>query len=177
MANGLAFDQRRGICFIADTARGAIWKVSFDNQGQLRSPTGCDTTFTPNTLCLENIFVQHSLLDGADGIALDEDRNIWVSANERNAMVVVAKDGRVTEVFRNPPDPTSKLRNGGPLETPTSPALSDLRLCTANSDGGRRDNAPASGGELDPDLVGGPKGKISCMVERLRARGLTLPIR
>ncbi|HET7679492.1 MAG TPA: SMP-30/gluconolactonase/LRE family protein [Xanthobacteraceae bacterium] len=173
VANGLAFD-REGNLFIADTARGAIWKVSFEPSGQLRSQTGCDTTFTPNTLCLENIFVQHSLLDGADGIALDEAGNIWVSANERNAMVVVSNEGReVTEVFRNPPDPTSKLRNGGPLETPTSPALSDLRLCTANSDGGRRDNSPPSGGEL-PALG---LGKISCMTERLQVRGMPLPVR
>jgi sugar lactone lactonase YvrE len=172
VANGFAFDKE-GNLFIADTARGAIWKVSFEPSGALRSQTGCDTTFTPNTLCLENIFVQHSLLDGVDGIALDEEGNIWVSANERNAMVVVSKQGEVTEVFRNPPDATSKLRNGGPLETPTSPALSDLRLCTANSDGGRRDNAPPSGGELPAFGL----GKISCMIERLQVRGIPLPVR
>ncbi len=89
VANGLAFTNE-GDLLIADTARGAIWKVSFTNQRRIvRSKTGCDTTFTPNTLCLENIFVAHPLLDGADGIALDEAGNIWVSANERNSIAAV----------------------------------------------------------------------------------------
>ena len=172
VANGVAFN-RQGDLLIADTARGAIWRVQFESGGTLRSKTGCDTTFTPNTLCLDNIFVQHPLLDGADGIALDEAGNIWVSANERNAMVLVSNTGEVTEVFRNPPDPASQLRNGGPLETPTSPTLAGQKLCTANSDGGRRDNAPNSAGELPAQGL----GKISCMNERLQVRGLPLPIR
>ena len=100
VANGLAFTTQ-GDLLIADTARGAIWKVSFTNSGALASNTGCDTTFTPNTLCLENIFVAHPLLDGADGIALDEAGNIWVSANERNSIAVVSNMACVTEVFRN----------------------------------------------------------------------------
>ena len=45
VANGLAFD-RDGSLFIGDTARGAIWRVDLDRRGNLRSPTGCDTTFT-----------------------------------------------------------------------------------------------------------------------------------
>ena len=36
VANGLAFD-RRGNLFIADTARGAIWKVRFDSNGVVSS--------------------------------------------------------------------------------------------------------------------------------------------
>jgi sugar lactone lactonase YvrE len=172
VANGLQF-TKRGDLLIADTARGAIWKVEFDRNGELRSNTGCDTTFTnTNTLCLENIFVQHPLLEGADGIVLDRDDNIWVDANERNAVVLVSDKGEVTEVFRNPPN-SALLRNGGPLETPTSPALSDRTLCTANSDGGRRDNSPSSGGEL-PALG---LGKISCMDQPVHTRGASLPAR
>ena len=73
------------IMFIIDTARGALWKIEFDLYGNLKSPTGCDTTFTPNTLCLSNVFVAHPILEGGDGIALDRLGNIWVDANERNA--------------------------------------------------------------------------------------------
>src|SRR5262245_52671517 len=101
VANGLAFNQE-GDLFVADTARGAIWKVEFDRHGNLKSKTGCDTTFTANTLCLNNIFASHAILEGADGIALDEAGNIWVDANERNAVAVVNQDGRVIEIFRNP---------------------------------------------------------------------------
>jgi sugar lactone lactonase YvrE len=172
VANGLAFN-REGDLFIADTARGAIWKVELDRQGNVRSRMGCDTTFTPNTLCLDNIFVAHPLLEGADGIALDVAGNIWVDANERNAVVLVSRNGRVTEVFRNPPD-AGKLRNGGPLETPTSPFLLGQSFCTANSDGNRRDNSPNTAGELGGP--GQPKGKISCMDQPLTIQGLQLPL-
>jgi sugar lactone lactonase YvrE len=173
VANGLAFGQD-GDLFVSDTARGAIWKVKFDRQGNLQSSTGCDATFTPPTLCLENVFVAHPLLEGADGIALDRAGNIWVDANERNAVVGVTNNGKVIEVFRNGPDATTKLRNTGPLEFNTSPVLSDRRFCTANLDANRRDNSPNSAGEISP---AGPTGKISCMDQRLLIPGAPLPVR
>ena len=55
-----------------------------------------------NTLCLSNIFVAHPILEGGDGIALDRVGNIWVDANERNAVAFVTRHGKVFEVFRNP---------------------------------------------------------------------------
>lgn len=163
VANGLIFD-RRGDLFIADTARGAIWRARFGDSGNLQGGVGCDTTFTDNTLCLDNVFVAHPALEGADGIAFDRRGNIWVSANERNALVVVTRNREVFEVFRNPPDDTTKLRNGGPLEFPTSPVVLDRKVCTANSDGNRRDNSPnndiSTTGEIGG--AGQPRGKISC---------------
>jgi sugar lactone lactonase YvrE len=177
VANGLAFDKHGGL-FVADTARGAIWKVNFDRSGNLQSKTGCDTTFTANTLCLENLFVAHPLLEGADGIALDHDDNIWVSANERNAIVGVTDKGKVIEVFRN--EPVGKLRNVGPLEFPTSPFITDRQLCTVSSDANRRDNSPNTAGEIDntaPPGGGAFRGKISCMSEPLQVRGVPLPVR
>jgi len=93
VANGIAFN-RKGTMFIIDTARGALWKVEFDRHGNLKSPTGCDSTFTDNTLCLSNVFVAHPILEGGDGIALDREGNIWVDANERNAVAVVTEDGQ-----------------------------------------------------------------------------------
>jgi sugar lactone lactonase YvrE len=175
VANGLAFNSD-GDLFIADTARGAIWKVRFKRNGELEDhQTGCDVVFTENTLCLTNIYVAHPLLEGTDGIALDKAGNIWNSANERNAIVVVTTDKKVIEIFRNNPDGTTHLRNSGPLEFPTSPFLLANKFCTANSDGNRRDNSPAIGGEIGN--AGQPLGKISCMDKNLIIEGLPLPVR
>ncbi len=171
VANGIAFNHE-GDMLIADTARGAIWKVEMNRDGSIRSKTGCDTTFTANTLCLDSIFVTHPYVEGADGVALDVAGNIWVAANERNAIVVVTRKGSTVEVFRNSPDATTKLRNTGPLETPTSPFLSGDKFCTANSDGNRRDNSPNGPGEI-PSLGA---GKISCMDQPLKIPGMRLPI-
>jgi sugar lactone lactonase YvrE len=172
VANGLAFTSD-GSLLVADTARGALWRVDFDADGSVASPMGCDTTFTDKTLCFENVFVQHPFLEGADGIALDRAGNVWVDANERNAVVVVDRQGRVSEVFRNPVG-AGNLRNQGPLEFPTSPFLSDRTLCTTSSDGNRRDNSPNSAGEVGPGT--GFAGKISCADERLQVPGVPLPV-
>ncbi|HXG53161.1 MAG TPA: SMP-30/gluconolactonase/LRE family protein [candidate division Zixibacteria bacterium] len=174
VANGLAFNPD-GDLFIADTARGAIWKVEFNNDGSVAGgQIGCDTTFTPNTVCLDTVFVAHPLLEGTDGIALDTAGNIWNSANERNAIVVVTPQKQAIEIFRNAPDGTTGLRNQGPLEFPTSPFLIGTTFCTANSDGNRRDNFPNSGGEASPS--GPSRGKISCMDQALSSPGLPLPV-
>jgi sugar lactone lactonase YvrE len=173
VANGLAFD-RDGSLFVGDTARGAIWRVELGRHGELRSRVGCDSTFTSNTLCLSNVFVQHPALEGADGIALDREGNVIAAANERNAIVVATQRDGVVELFRNPV--VAGLRNAGPLEFPTSPVLVGKRLCVANSDGGRRDNAPNSGGEVGPP----PKpeaAKLSCLDARMPVAGLPLPVR
>ena len=173
VANGVAFNEA-GELFVADTARGAIWKVAFRRNGEIRNRTGCDTTFTANTLCLDSIEVQHPQLEGVDGIALDRAGHIWADANERNAVVVVSGT-RVVELFRNAPAADTLLRNAGPLEFPTSPFLPGHTFCTANSDGNRRDNSPNSAGDIGG--TGQPKGKISCMNERLAIPGLPLPVR
>ena len=177
VANGLAFDKH-GDLFVSDTARGAIWLVKFDRRGNLLSRTGCDTTFAAaaKTLCLENLFVAHPALEGADGIALDHDGNIWVAANGRNAIVGVTDKGKVIEVFRNAPNPATQLRNAGQnggaglLEFPTSPFLFDRKFCVTSSDGNRRDNSPNSAGEVN-NPAGPGRGKISCMNEPLQVGG------
>jgi len=174
VANGLAFD-RQGNLFIADTARGAIWMAQFDRDGTMISRQGCDTTFHPATLCMENLFVAHPLIEGIDGIALDVTGGIWVSANERNALVYVERSGRVIEIFRNLPDGSTKLRNTGPLESPTSPVVVGTRVCTSNSDGARRDNFPATAGEIGGP--GQPKGKVVCLLQAAPFKGMDLPVR
>jgi hypothetical protein len=189
VANGLAFDGDGDKLFIADTAREAIWKATFDRDGHLKSKTGCDTTFNLNTLCLDNVFVAHPYLAGADGIALDRDGNIWVVAVERQGIVVVTKHGKVIEVFRNPVNSPSGfgLRNAGDqsvgnnhiLEAPTSPFIIGKVFCTAQADFGLGDNSSRRPGEVNgsepPD---GPihLAKISCMDQELKVPGLRLPI-
>ncbi|WP_410619390.1 SMP-30/gluconolactonase/LRE family protein [Amycolatopsis sp. cmx-8-4] len=120
VANGLAFTED-GTLLVADTARGALWRVPMDRAG-----------------------------------------NVWTAANERNAIVLARRDGRVVEYFRNPADATTKLRNGGPLEFPTSPVLLPAgRLCVTQSDGGRRDNSPNTAGEVGPGKAA--LAKVSCV--------------
>jgi sugar lactone lactonase YvrE len=70
----------------------------------LTSSLGCDAAFSPDTLCLDEIFVAHPILEGIDGIAIDARGNIWGTSHERNAIVRVTADRNVTEVFRNPMD-------------------------------------------------------------------------
>jgi sugar lactone lactonase YvrE len=184
VANGVAFNHN-GDLFVADTARGALWKVEFDRGGAIRNAMNCDTTFTANTLCLDSVFVAHPALEGTDGIALDAAGNIWNSANERNAIVVVTKQGQVAEVFRNPANSAGLRNSADPavgnqhiLEFPTSPFLLGNKFCTANSDGNRRDNSPNSAGEINSsntDEVA--RGKISCIDQELTIPGLRLPVR
>ena len=177
VANGLVFTNQ-GDLIVADTARGALWKIQFDARGRLISPTGCDGTFTSNTLCLDAIFVAHPLLEGTDGIALDKAGNVWNAANERNAIVVVTHDRRVIEVFRNPANEAGFRNSADPdvgdnhiLEFPTSPVLGGRRFCVANSDGNRRDNSPNSAGEVNSGGPVGARGKISCMDQPLKIGG------
>lgn len=79
VSNGLAF-TRDGDLVVADTARGALWKIRLDGRGRVTSPVGCDETYTANTLCLDDVLVQHPYLDGADGIAVDAAGRIWADA-------------------------------------------------------------------------------------------------
>ena len=173
VANGLAFDNR-GNLIIADTARGALWRVRVSQNSTPITSTGCDTTYTANTLCMDHIFAQHAFLEGVDGIVVDNAGNIWSSVNERNALTYTyGNSGRTVEIFRNPPN-AARVRNEGPLESPTSPVLVDFRLCTANSDGNRRDNSPNTAGEIKP--AGPNRGKISCIEQGINVPGIMLPI-
>ena len=174
VANGLAFDLR-GNLYIADSARGALWRVRVSSDSTPLISTGCDTTYTANTLCMDHVFVAHPFLEGVDGIVIDVAGNIWADANERQAVIYVyANNKRVIEVYRNPAN-AARVRNDGPLETPTSPVLVDFKFCTANSDGNRRDNFPSTAGEIAP--AGPNRGKISCIDQGINVPGVRLPIR
>lgn len=168
-ANGIQFTSD-GTMIIADTARGALWEVHLNSQGKVTSPMGCDSTYLPDTLCLSDVFTQSPYLEGADGIVLDTAGRIWVDANERQAIIVVGRDGRAEEFFRNPVASTGR-RNAGPLEFPTSPVLTGHELCTSDNDVDRRDNSPNSGGEVTGT------GKVSCLDQPVDATGVSLPVR
>ena len=110
--------MREGNLLVADTARGALWLVKFDKNGNLVSKLGCDHTFAANTLCLENLYRADPRLEGVDGIALDNSGNIWASVNERNAIVYTVFYGtsNSVEVFRNPVN-AAGLRNSAAVIT------------------------------------------------------------
>ncbi len=121
-ANGIVFDKSGTTLYIADTARGAIWKLAVGTDGSAAQPV---------------LMTQSALLEGADGPAFDPQDNLWVAANERNAVVLVQPDGRVFDVQKN----DSK----GPLEFPTSVVFIDATAYVSNFDSPRRDNLAADG--------------------------------
>src|SRR6185503_1380371 len=81
--------------------------------------------------------VQSPLLEGADGPDFDRQGNLWVAANERNAVVVVTPEGRVYDAVKN----DSK----GPLEFPTCVTIVGKTVYVSNFDTARRDNLAADG--------------------------------
>ncbi|HKY63486.1 MAG TPA: SMP-30/gluconolactonase/LRE family protein [bacterium] len=173
VATGLAFNAD-GELFITDVSRGVIWKAEFYRDGGLRSKIGCDTTYPADTLCLENAFVQHPILSGAGGIAIDRKGNLWVTSIDRNSMTWISRDGEVAEVFRNPVSETTGRRNEGPLEFPAVPVLIGGLLCVSNLDSDIQDNSPNSGGDISP--AGPDRGKIACMDQGTFTPGLPLPV-
>jgi sugar lactone lactonase YvrE len=121
-ANGIVFDKQGTTLYIADTARGAVWKLPVGADGSAGQPT---------------LWTQSALLEGADGPAFDPQGNLWVAANERNAIVLVQSDGRVFDIQKN----DSK----GPLEFPTAVVFIGGTAYVSNFDTARRDNLAADG--------------------------------
>ena len=77
---------RPATLYVADTARGAIWAVRLDEDGDLApGQTGCDPTLQDNTLCEDAVFVAHPRLEGADGMIADAHGTLWITANARQA--------------------------------------------------------------------------------------------
>jgi sugar lactone lactonase YvrE len=121
VANGLAFDAK-GILHVADTARGAVWRVVIQPGGQGGKPV---------------LWAQSPLLEGADGLDFDRGGTLWVTANERNALVTVAPDGKIEEAAKN--------GARGPLEFPSAIVFAGSTAYVSNFDTPRRDNLDANG--------------------------------
>lgn len=136
VANGIEFDAM-GILHVADTSRGAIWKVVIGADGKGSKPV---------------LLAQSPLLEGADGMAFDPKGNMWVAANELNAIVRVSPAGAVTTIAKN----DSK----GPLEFPSALVFVGNVAYFSNFDVPRRDNMDANGTTAN-DGIGASIGRIS----------------
>jgi sugar lactone lactonase YvrE len=136
VANGLELDAK-GVLHIADTSRGAIWKVVIGADGKGGKPA---------------LLAQSPLLEGADGLAFDRSGKLWVAANERNAIVTVAPDGQVREIAKN--------GSNGPLEFPAAIVFIGDSAYIANFDTPRRDNMDANG-KTALDGIGASIAQIS----------------
>jgi sugar lactone lactonase YvrE len=121
VTNGLEIDSK-GVLHVADTARGAIWKIPIGADGKGGKPT---------------VLAQSPLLEGADGLAFDRSGKLWVTVNERNALVAVTADGKVQEIAKN--------ASQGPLEFPAAIVFAGDTAYIANFDTPRRDNMDANG--------------------------------
>jgi sugar lactone lactonase YvrE len=121
VANGIEFDSA-GVLHVADTSRGAVWKVVIGADGKGAKPV---------------LLAQSPLLEGADGMAFSPGGDIWVAANEVNAIVAVSTAGTVTTITKN--------GSKGPLEFPSALVFVGNTAYVANFDVPRRDNMDANG--------------------------------
>jgi sugar lactone lactonase YvrE len=136
VANGLAFDAS-GALVVADTSRGALWRVPMAADGSAGKPV---------------VWAQSALLEGADGLAFDARGNAWVAANELNAIAIVTPDGKVSTL--------ASSSSTGPLEFPGSVVFVGDAAYVVNFDVPRRANLDA-GGTTARDGVGASVVRIT----------------
>ena len=136
VANGLDFDAK-GILYVADTARGAIWKIEMQADGKGGKPA---------------LFTQSPLLEGVDGTTFDANGKLWAAVNERNAIVIVTPDGNVQQVAKN--------GSAGPLEFPSAIVFVGNTAYISNYDTPRRDNMD-SNGQTARDGIGASIAQIT----------------
>jgi sugar lactone lactonase YvrE len=136
--NGLAFGPD-GMLYSSNTGTGAIDRIPLNADGS----AGTTERFATSELLL-----------GADGITFASNGDLYVAANERNAIVRVSRDGTVSDVASNGAD--------GPLQFPASPSFSGNALYASNFDIERGANAPNAGGvgaslaRIDVGVTGAP---------------------
>ncbi len=137
VANGLAFDAA-GVLHVADTARGAIWRVAFNADGKAQRPVQ---------------WVQNAALEGTDGINFDNRGQLWVTANELNALARVSPAGEVSTVAKN--------GVAGPLEFPSAVVFIGDAGYVTNFDVPRRVN-------LDEGSTNTARGGIGASVLKVK---------
>ena len=121
VANGLKFDAA-GVLHVADTSRGAVWKVVIGADGKGGKPA---------------LLAQSPLLEGADDMAFNSNGDMWVAVNELNAIVSVSPSGVVKTIAKN--------ASQGPLEFPSAIVFVGKTAYVSNFDVPRRDNMDANG--------------------------------
>ena len=145
-ANGLAFNKAGDALFVANTGDDSI----------VRIPVAGGTPGTPSEFVYS--------INGADGLIIDDDDNIWVAANQSDEIVVIDKTGKAIAKLG---DFDGIDRHGSPIGLlfPASPVRVGNWLYVTNL-------------SLDLRNVGGPQtidsqwtGQVtSHTVARLRAR-------
>src|SRR5207245_368499 len=82
-ANGLAFNHARTALYVANTGNDTVVKIAVNN-GKSDNPTAGPVIVFVNSI------------NGADGLIVDDDDNIWVCANQADELVVIEPtQGRV----------------------------------------------------------------------------------
>ena len=74
----------------------------------------------------------------------DQSGTLWVSANERNAILMITSDGQVNEIVKN--------ARQGPLEFPSAVKFVGNTVYITNNDTLRRDNLDANGKTASADI-------------------------
>lgn len=105
-ANGIEFNPAQTIMYVANTANDTIVQVPVNPDGTAGTPT-----------------VLTNSINGADGIAVDRQGNIWVCANQSDEIVVIDPTGKALAKLG---DFNGVDRDGVPqgLFFPASPAFS-----------------------------------------------------
>ena len=136
VANGLEFDAQ-GVLHVADSSRGAVWKVVMGADGKGGQPS---------------LLAQSPLLEGADGMAFAPNGDLWVAVNELNAIMSVSPAGMVKTVAKND--------SQGPLEFPSALVFVGNKAYISNFDTPRRVNLDANGTSAK-DGIGASIAQIS----------------
>jgi sugar lactone lactonase YvrE len=88
-ANGLAFDRDRQFLYVANTGEATIVRIARNADGS----AGAATLFASGAALGGNA------LAGADGIAFDDQGNLYVCANQANEIQVLSSAGTITQRF------------------------------------------------------------------------------
>ena len=112
-ANGIAFNNAHDSMFVANTGDDKIIRIPVVAGGAAGTPT----EFTNS-------------INGADGLVIDEQDNLWVCANQSDEIVVVDKTGKAIAKLGD----FGGIANGEPLGFlfPASPVFSGSSLLVTN---------------------------------------------
>ncbi len=99
--NGIAFDESKRNLYLGNLDYGRIIRVPIRHDGEAGTPS---------------VWVTDPRIQGADGIAFDEDGNLFVAVNGQNNLVRISPRGRVEVLF-----------TGGLLDSPSSVAFGRRR--------------------------------------------------